>query len=130
MTSRERVLAAVNHKEPDYLPMDLGSNVSAGISGQAYANLREHLGIKEGHTRIYDVVQQVAQPEECVLDIIGADALDVARVYNEKDSDWYDVTLSNGKTGQWPSWFRPEKNADGGYDVPDKSVIVCNTSPL
>lgn len=60
MTSRERVLAAVNHKEPDYLPMDLGSNVSAGISGQAYANLREHLGIKEGHTRIYDVVQQVA----------------------------------------------------------------------
>ena len=38
MTSRERVLAAINHKEPDYLPMDLGSNVSAGNSGKAYAN--------------------------------------------------------------------------------------------
>ena len=88
MTSRERVMAAVNHKEPDYLPLDLGSNVSTGISGQAYANLKEYLGIKEGHTRIYDVVQQVAQPEECVLNLIGADALDVARVYNEKDSDW------------------------------------------
>ena len=125
MTSRERVLAAINHKEPDYLPMDLGSNVSAGISGMAYANLKEYLGIKEGHTRIYDVVQQVAQPEECVLDLIGADALDVGRVYNEKDSDWYDVTLSNGKTGQWPAWFRPTVNAEGGYDVVKDGVLIA-----
>lgn len=125
MTSRERVLAAINHKEPDYLPMDLGSNVSAGISGMAYANLKEHLGIKEGHTRIYDVVQQVAQPEECVLDLVGADALDVARVYNEKDSDWYDVTLSNGKIGQWPAWFQPVKTADGGYDVFQDGVLIA-----
>ena len=32
MTSRERVMASVSHKEPDYLPMDLGSNVSTGIT--------------------------------------------------------------------------------------------------
>ena len=35
MTSRERVMASVNHREPDKLAMDLGSNVSAGISGMA-----------------------------------------------------------------------------------------------
>ena len=36
MTPRERVMASVNHQNPDSLPMDLGSNVSAGISGMAY----------------------------------------------------------------------------------------------
>ena len=107
MTRRERVLASINHKNTGSLPMDLGSNVSAGISGMAYGNLKKYLGITTGHTRIYDVVQQVAQPEIEVLDIIGADCLDVGRVFNLEDSDWYDVTLSDGQTAQWPSWFKP-----------------------
>ncbi len=126
MTSRERVLASLNHKEPDKLAMDLGSNVSAGISGMAYANLKEYLGMKGGHTRIYDVVQQVAQPEIEILDLVGADVLDVGRVFNTKDSDWYDVTLSNGKIGQWPSWFRPTRMEDGSYNVyaPDGTFIA------
>lgn len=63
MTPRERVMASINHQNPDSLPMDLGSNVSAGISGMAYGKLKEYLGITTGHNRIYDVVQQVAQPE-------------------------------------------------------------------
>ena len=119
MTSRDRVMASINHKNPDYLPMDLGSNVSAGISGMSYAKLKKYLGIERGHTRIYDVVQQVAQPEIEVLDIIGADVLDVGRVYNTDDSDWYDVRLSDGSVAQWPSWFRPIHNADGSYDYFD-----------
>lgn len=117
MTSRERVMASINHQEPEKLAMDLGSNVSAGISGMAYNSLKDYLGIKDGHTRIYDVVQQVAQPEEEVLDIVGADVLDVGRVFNEKDSDWYDVRLGNGSMGQWPVWFKPQQLEDGSYNV-------------
>ena len=116
MTPRERVMASVNHQNPDSLPMDLGSNVSAGISGMAYGKLKEYLGITTGHNRIYDVVQQVAQPEIQVLDIIGADVLDVGRVFNTEDSNWYDVTLSNGVAAQWPGWFRPRHNKDGSYE--------------
>ena len=126
MTSRERVMASVAHKEPDYLPMDLGSNVSTGISGMAYGNLKKYLGITEGHTRIYDVVQQVALPEDQVLDLIGGEVLDIAKTYKRKDEDWYDVTLSNGNTAQWPSWFKPEKLPDGSYNVYDieKNLIA------
>ena len=36
MTPRERVLAAINHKEPDYIPLDLGGTPSSGISAIAY----------------------------------------------------------------------------------------------
>lgn len=126
MTSRERVMASINHREPDKLAMDLGSNVSAGISGMAYGNLKKYLGMNEGHVRIYDVVQQVAQPELEVLDLIGADVLDVGRVFNEKDSDWYDVTLSNGIQAQWPVWFRPVMQPDGSYNhyAPDGTLIA------
>lgn len=126
MTSRERVMASINHREPDKLAMDLGSNVSAGISGMAYGNLKKYLGMNEGHVRIYDVVQQVAQPEIEVLDLIGADVLDVGRVFNEKDSDWYDVTLSNGIQAQWPIWFQPVKQPDGSYNhyAPDGTLIA------
>ena len=41
MTPRERVMASVNHQNPDSLPMDLGSNVSAGISGMASRDLKK-----------------------------------------------------------------------------------------
>ena len=129
MTSRERVMASIDHREPDYLPMDLGSNVSTGISGMAYANLKKHLGITEGHTRIYDVVQQVALPEKKVLDIIGADVLDVARAYNTRDEDWYDVQLADGNTGQWPSWFKPRKMEDGSYHVYDNEGTLIAKMP-
>ena len=129
MTSRERVMASVAHKEPDYLPMDLGSNVSTGISGMAYGNLKKYLGMTKGHTRIYDVVQQVALPEDEVLDLIGADVLDVARAYNTEDEDWYDVTLSNGNTAQWPSWFKPVKMPDGSYNVYDSEKTLIARMP-
>ena len=129
MTSRECVLASIEHKNPGRLPMDLGSNVSAGISGMAYGKLKEYLGITHGHNRIYDVVQQVAQPEIEVLDIIGADVLDVGRVFNVEDKDWYDVTLSNGVQAQWPAWFRPVHNPDGSYDWFDSEGTLIARMP-
>ena len=73
MTARERVLAAIAHREPDRVPLDIGSTPSSGISAIAYNNLKKHLGIRGGSTRIYDVVQQVAQPEEEILDRFGAE---------------------------------------------------------
>lgn len=36
MTSRERVLAAIDHREPDRVPVDLGSTMSSSISTIAY----------------------------------------------------------------------------------------------
>ena len=45
MTSRERVLAAIAHREPDRVPVDLGATPSSGISAIAYGRLRRHLGL-------------------------------------------------------------------------------------
>ena len=60
MNSRERILAAIEHREPDRVPVDLGSTPSSGISAIAYGNLKQHLGLTQGNTLVYDVVQQLA----------------------------------------------------------------------
>ena len=47
MNSRERILAAIDHKEPDRIPIDLGATPSSGISAIAYHNLKKYLEIRK-----------------------------------------------------------------------------------
>lgn len=115
MTPRERILAAVEHGEPDRVPVDLGATPSSGISATAYGRLKRHLGLRSGHVRVYDVVQQLAQPEESILDRFGVDVLDIGRAFNTDDGDWYDVTLPGGQSAQYPAWFHPERRPDGSW---------------
>jgi len=115
MTSRERILAAIEHRQPVKVPVDLGATPSSGISAIAYGNLKNHLGLKQGHTRVYDVVQQLAQPEDFILDRFGIDAIDVGRAFNTQDSDWQPTTLMDGQPAQYPAWFCPERQPDGSF---------------
>jgi uroporphyrinogen decarboxylase len=115
MTSRQRVLAAIEHREPDRVPVDLGATPSSGISAIAYGKLKRHLGLRQGRTRIYDVVQQLAQPEDFLLDRFGVDAIDIGRAFNTEDSAWYDITTADGQPAQYPGWFRPERQPDGSF---------------
>ncbi|MCK5316028.1 MAG: hypothetical protein KAJ53_12925, partial [Anaerolineales bacterium] len=64
MNSRERVLMALNHKEPDKVPYDLGGTVVTGIHVQAYKNLRNYLGLPEVEPIVVDIFQQIAQVDD------------------------------------------------------------------
>ena len=115
MTPQERILKAIRHEEPDRVPVDLGATPSSGISTIAYGNLKRHLNIASGHNRVYDVVQQLAQPEEEILDRFGIDVVDVGRTFNTADADWYPVSLSDGQTAEYPTWFRPVQDEKGTW---------------
>jgi uroporphyrinogen decarboxylase len=79
LTSRERVRMALNHEEPDRVPVDVGSSRVTGISAIAYRNLLDCLGLRE-EVRVYDVKQQLADPSPAVLARLGADLLSVHRL--------------------------------------------------
>ena len=132
MTPRERVLAAIDHREPDRVPVDLGATPSSGISAIAYGRLKQHLGLTEGHNRVYDVVQQLAQPEDMILDRFGVDVVDLGRTFDTRDEDWYPVTLFDGGKAEYPSWFRPEATADGGFRslAPDGMEIAVQLKDM
>lgn len=130
MTSRERVMAAVSHKQPDYVPLDLGATPSSGISAIAYNRLKKHLGMTGGHTKIYDVVQQVVYPEQEILDRFGVDVIDIGRVFNDGPEDWYDIELADGSIGQYPSWFHPQKQENGDWLVYDSENTLIAKMPV
>jgi uroporphyrinogen decarboxylase len=45
--SRQRVLDALNHREPDRIPFDIGSSIETGITTQAYDRFVELTGLVE-----------------------------------------------------------------------------------
>jgi uroporphyrinogen decarboxylase len=94
-TSRERILAAINHQKPDRVPIDLSATPSSGISAIAYGNLVKHIGRPDLPVQICDVVQQLAQPDMAVLDLFGVDVLDIGRTFNDLPSDWSPITMAN-----------------------------------
>ncbi len=59
MTSRERVLAAISHREPDRVPRDLGGTESSGMTAYALNRLQDHLDVKRQAT-IFEPYQYVA----------------------------------------------------------------------
>ena len=77
MNSRERVLMALAHQEPDRIPIDLGSTAVSTIAIPTYAALRRHLGLPEKPIQTLEFVQQVAVVDEDVLDRFGVDVIPV-----------------------------------------------------
>ena len=131
MTSRERVLAAINHQIPDKVPVDLAATPSSGISAIAYSNLLKYLGREDLPVQIYDVVQQLAQPDVSILDKFGVDVLDIGREFNNQPSDWKPTTLANGAQAFYPKWFNPVKLKDNSYvTYDDDGKTVLSRMPV
>jgi len=109
MTSRERVLAALNHREPDRVPVDLSGHRSSGIMAMAYPKLRAALGLEPRPVRVYDPVQQLAVVDEDVLERFGIDTIELGRAFAVEDKDWAEWTLPDGTPCLMPAWALPER---------------------
>jgi len=129
MNSRERILSAINHQQPDRVPVDIGATPSSGISAIAYNNLKKHLGIGKEPTKVYDVVQQLAEPEWDILNHFENDVLDIGRTFTTNKEDWYDIMLQDGSKAQYPKWFRPYQDEKGVWRVPNKHGKIIAKMP-
>jgi uroporphyrinogen decarboxylase len=109
MTPRERVLAALEHREGDRVPIDFSGHRSSGIAAMAYARLRRHLGLAERPIRVYDPIQQLAVVDEDLLDLFHIDTIELGRGFAEEPEDWRDWVLPDGTPCQMPRWALPER---------------------
>jgi uroporphyrinogen decarboxylase len=109
MTSRERVIAALDHREPDRVPIDFGGHRSSGISAIAYAKLKNALGIKTGDIYVYDMIQQLAIVEGEVRDLFGVDVVEMGRGFHLDDADWKEWELPDGTPCKIPAYIQVEK---------------------
>lgn len=74
MTSRERILTALAHEEPDRVPFDFSSTPVSGIHHIAYRRLRKTLGLPEIEPTIWHMMQQLAWVDEDVHEALATDA--------------------------------------------------------
>lgn len=109
LTSRERVMMALDHQEPDRIPVDLSGHRASGMAAIAYHNLKKHLGINSGDIYIYDMVQQLAIIEPEVMDLLGVDTIELGRAFARQPEYWQDWVLPDGTLCKIPGFIHPVK---------------------
>ena len=129
MNSRQRVIAALNHQEPDRIPIDLGSHASSTIAALAYMKLRRHLGLTDGLPRMYNTWGQQCDVEEAVLDRLGADVVPLHRLVTAlsipNDNGWKEWTLADDNNCLVPIGFDPVKNDEGDWEWHENGRMIA-----
>jgi uroporphyrinogen decarboxylase len=130
MNSRERAKMALNHKEPDRIPFDLGGTVLTSIHVNAYKNLRRYLGLPDVEIGVMDVFQQIAVVDDDVRQLLKCDVRNVAPrssathqiIVNTTDMPGYDFFHDEWRIG----WRKPQ---DGGffYDMFDHPLANASS---
>ena len=75
MTSRERVMAALSHQEPDRIPRDLGGTPTTSIHIKAHSKLKGFLGLEGGAEEVDSHPGQTAVVDPRIALRVGADCV-------------------------------------------------------
>jgi hypothetical protein len=77
--SYERLAAAINHKQPDAIPIDFGGTNVTGMHVSCVAALRDYYGLEKRLVRVLETAQMLGQMDEDLLDAMGIDVIGVFR---------------------------------------------------
>jgi uroporphyrinogen decarboxylase len=119
MNSRERLGAAMEHKEPDRLPLDLGATVVTGIHIDAYRRLRDYVGLpNKQEIPILDVIQQLAVVDDDVREVFKVDVRNVA----PRSSATFQIEIKDMPeytyfVDEWGIGWRKPKHSNLYYDM-------------
>jgi uroporphyrinogen decarboxylase len=128
MNSRERLVAALHHEEPDLVPIDFGSTGSSGINIIAYNRLVKYLGLDLKPPLLFDLFQQLAEPDPEILQITGCDVVMLKRLrprFNLRIDELKEWTLKDGSKCLVPKEFSPVVNEAGGLDIMDGQTVLA-----
>ncbi len=89
MNSRERIIATLNHKEPDCIPLDLGGTIVSSITKNSYISLKKYLNMKVGDIKILDHSQQLPYLDEELLQKLNVDIRMVKTDYDSNAEQKY-----------------------------------------
>ena len=119
MTSRERVLAAINHQQPDRIPIDFGATGQTGISVCALKRLRDYLGLPQKDLDVFEIVQMLGVVDEDLRQVMKSD---VIGMNHPEDSLGVPYT-GKKKEFTMPDGTKCMVNAGNEWDIkPDGSI--------
>lgn len=137
MNSRRRVEAALNHQEPDYVPLDLGASAVTGMHVSSVYRLRQALKLDPPGTPV-KVVEPYQMLGEIAPDLIDALRIDVVGLGSTKtmfgfeNNQWRPWSLSDGTPVLVPAAFNTEPEPNGDilmYPEGDRSAPPSGRMP-
>mgnify|MGYP000901064847 CR=1 FL=1 len=118
MTSRERVLAALEHREPDRVPLDLGGSFVTSITAVALDELRRHLRLQERPVKVVDAYQMLGEVEMDVVERLHLDCLPVeppVLTMGLRREHWKPWRLMDGREVLMPGEFEVQMTPEGDW---------------
>jgi hypothetical protein len=119
ITSRERVSMALNHREADRVPIDLGASPVTGIHVDEVYLLRQALGLDAAGTpvRVIEPMQMLGEVKPDLMEVLGVDVVPLQgpkNVFGFKNEGWKPWTTFGGTPVLVPENFNtdPEPNGD------------------
>jgi len=85
MNSRERVLKAINHKEADRVPIDVGGTLATSMHRIIYHKLKEKFNIRDDKEEILELALQSVILDKKILKKLHGD---VVGLYSKPPKSW------------------------------------------
>ena len=99
MTSRERVVSSLSHREPDRVPVDFGSTSVTGMHVSCIAGLREYFGLEKRLIKAHEPYQMLGILDEDLKQAMGVDVEGVSRpttMFGYRNRDWKPWRMPDG----------------------------------
>jgi hypothetical protein len=137
MNSRQRVEAALNHRQPDHVPLDLGASAVTGMQVSCVYKLRQALGLDKPGTpvKVVEPYQMLGEIAPDLQDALGVDVVGLGgprTMFGFEYKNWRPWTTFDGTPVLVPGGFNtdPEPNGDiFMYPEGDKSVPPSGRMP-
>ena len=137
VTSRERVRMALNHEEPDRVPLDLGGSAVTGMHATAVYALRQALNLDPPGTpvKVIEPYQMLGIVEDDLMDALGVDVAPLEgpdTMFGFPKADWKPFTFRDGTPLLVPGGFNTEPEEDGAllqYPEGDRSAPASGRMP-
>lgn len=136
-TSRERVGAALNHREADRVPLDLGASAVTGMHVTSVYHLRQGLGLDAPGTpvKVVEPYQMLGEIAPDLMDALGVDVVGLGgprTMFGFRNERWREWALHDGTPVLVPEGFNTELEPDGSllmYPEGDKSAPPSGHMP-
>jgi len=116
MTSRERVVSALSHREPDRVPIDFGSTGVTGVHVSCIAALRDYFGLEKRLVKAHEPYQMLGILDEDLMQAMGVDVDGVSRpktLFGYRNRDWKPWRMPDGLEILVSEEFRITTDAKG-----------------
>lgn len=109
MSSRKQVLAALNHAQPERVPVDFGSTAVTGVHVACVAALRDHYGLEKRPVKVHEPYQMLGWLDDDLKQAMGIDIEGVFpydTLFGYVNRNWKPWRLESGLEILVPEDFR------------------------